>query len=621
MKKKCYLYLRVSTDIQVDGYSLEAQQRRLEEFAEYKEMEVSGIYCDAGRSGKSIKGRPEFQRMLDDISSQKDGIEAVLVFKLSRFGRNAADVLKSIQFLDDYDIYLVSVEEGIDSSTQGGRLMLSLLSAVAEIERVNIRDQFMAGKRQSVRDGGWGGGPIPYGYRKAKDGLVQEKTEAELIGRIYEEFLKPEQTYSGVVMLLNNEGYKRRKGKTKIPLSFDFVKRVLASPFYCGKLTYGKDNVDEDKRIMTIGKHKPIVTEEMWEKARLKREGILKKAKSVPQEEHINVLSGLVKCPLCGRPMVGNKDTKVNRNHGGMYKPMYYYVCNYHGRQHGNLCSYSGHINQEKLDATVFEMVSELMLSNDFKEMLMKRYGNGSDEEDIQSRIEELKQRLHDLRMKQRNLGDTLDSLDVFADDYDERYEAIQSKIDEIYDDAESVEKRLIKLKSCEEQDKENQMSMAQIRKLLKDFTSLYERMDDREKKECYRRFISRIDILPDQKGGRLIKEITYNFPVMDGERITYTVDCTKMRKTVAESKATYAQIKAFILERHEARVSTLNIAQIKRKYGLKLGKAYNKPEENKNRVPNCTKEKEGYILEAFKHFRMVAEKTEMMTSEGEENE
>lgn len=99
MKKKCYIYIRVSTAMQVDGYSLEAQKERLIKFAEFQDMEVVREYCDAGKSGKSITGRPEFHRMLQDVSEERDGVAFILVFKLSRFGRNAADVLNSLQFI------------------------------------------------------------------------------------------------------------------------------------------------------------------------------------------------------------------------------------------------------------------------------------------------------------------------------------------------------------------------------------------------------------------------------------------------------------------------------------------------------------------------------------------
>lgn len=116
-KKKCYLYTRVSTMTQTDGFSLEAQSKSLYEYAKYRELEIADEYCDAGKSGKDIKGRPAFQQMMEDIICQKDNISYVLVFKLSRFGRNAADILKSLQLLMDYGIDLISVNDAIDSST------------------------------------------------------------------------------------------------------------------------------------------------------------------------------------------------------------------------------------------------------------------------------------------------------------------------------------------------------------------------------------------------------------------------------------------------------------------------------------------------------------------------
>ena len=91
MKKKtrCYIYTRVSTAIQVDGYSLDAQKDKLRKYAEFQDMEIVGEYSDEGHSGKNIKGHHEFMRMMDDIEESKDGVDFVLVFKLSRFGRTA----------------------------------------------------------------------------------------------------------------------------------------------------------------------------------------------------------------------------------------------------------------------------------------------------------------------------------------------------------------------------------------------------------------------------------------------------------------------------------------------------------------------------------------------------
>ena len=134
-KTKCYIYTRVSTAIQVDGYSLDAQKDKLKKYAEFQDMEIVGEYSDEGHSGKNIKRRQEFMRMLNDSEDGKDGVDFVLVFKLSRLGRNAADVLSSLQLMQDYGVNLICVEDGIDSSKEAGKLLISIIVAVAEMER------------------------------------------------------------------------------------------------------------------------------------------------------------------------------------------------------------------------------------------------------------------------------------------------------------------------------------------------------------------------------------------------------------------------------------------------------------------------------------------------------
>lgn len=125
-----YIYTRVSTNMQVNSYSLDAQKEKLKRYA-------------------------EFQRMLDNIENGTDEVQFVLELKFSRFGRNAADVLNSLQRMQDFGVNLICVEDGIDSSKDSGKLMISVLSAVAEIERENILVQIMEGRKQKAREGKW----------------------------------------------------------------------------------------------------------------------------------------------------------------------------------------------------------------------------------------------------------------------------------------------------------------------------------------------------------------------------------------------------------------------------------------------------------------------------------
>ncbi|MGN0804022.1 MAG: recombinase family protein, partial [Candidatus Coproplasma sp.] len=237
--KKCFLYSRVSTEMQVDGYSLEAQKTCLKKFAEREEMIVADTYEDAGKSGKSIEGRPAFKKMLSDIENGAV-VDYVLVYKLSRFGRNAADILNSLELLQTYDVNLICIEEGIDSSQTSGKLLISVLSAVAEIERENILEQTMNGRREKARQGKWNGGPAPYGYSIQNETLQIDEEEAEIVRLIFDKYFNTRMGYGGIAKLLNLQGIKKKPRKeTDIEgFSAHFIQQLIDNPVYCGKIAY-----------------------------------------------------------------------------------------------------------------------------------------------------------------------------------------------------------------------------------------------------------------------------------------------------------------------------------------------------------------------------------------------
>ena len=152
----------------------------------------------------------------------------------------------------------------------------------------------------------------------------------------------------------------------------------------------------------------------------------------------------------------------------------------------------------------------------------------------------------------------------------------------------------------------------------------LFPKMTCEEQRDMYRLFIERIDVYPEkQESRKMIKSITFKFPVYyedyetvpaksPDEQIGFVLDCSSLGLTVAEAKATYVEIKEYIMEKFGVKVSTLFIAQIKRKYGLDLGKNYNLSKKENARVPTCPKAKEAYIMDALKHFRMLDMSVEM---------
>lgn len=278
-KIKVYIYTRVSTSMQIDGYSLDAQKSRMKAFCEYNDYEIAGEYEDAGKSGKSIEGRAAFNRMLEDIKSGKDGVAFVLVFKLSRFGRNAADVLATLQTMQDFGVNLICVEDGIDSSKEAGKLMISVLSAVAEIERENIRIQTMEGRMQKAREGKWNGGSAPYGYKLVGGKLEINEEEAEAIRIIFEQYVNTDIGANGLAKYLENHGVRkiaRQNGKNPL---FDaaLIRRIIKNPVYCGKIAYGRRKtekihgtrndyhlVEQDDYLLVDGLHEAIVSEDVW---------------------------------------------------------------------------------------------------------------------------------------------------------------------------------------------------------------------------------------------------------------------------------------------------------------------------------------------------------------------
>ena len=655
--KSCYIYTRVSTIAQVDGYSLDAQIKALRDYAEYKELRIAGEYCDAGKSGMTIRNRPQFSQMMDDVMAQKDNISYVLVFKLSRFGRNAADILKSLQTLEDYEVNLVSVNESIDSSTQGGRLTLSILAAVAEMEHENISVQFMAGRLQAVKNGGWPGGAAPYGYRIAGHALIQDPYEAEVVRKIYELYDQNGSNASSVAFAMNNSGYVLKDKKTGVgkPLTYDFVKGVLDNPVYCGRIRYnrrtnkkGSDGkiikYDSDHSLEVEGRHEGIIKEETWERIHQKRLLIAESYKK--ENEYVHILSGLVRCPECGRGLVGAiSRTKKPKSDEYYDKKLQYYTCRYHTRQKGHTCSYSRLLNEEIIDGLVFEIISGLQFNEEFKAMLEKALGTSDSTDDLKQKLRQLHEDLRTTEFLKDRLGKQLDGLNPLKADYDQRYEKLSSKLDSAYDRIDALEDQIKTAREMVQTAEQKTQTIAKMNAFLTDMKPMLKRMTAAEKKEFCNSFIDRIDLFPEERSdGKLIRSISFRFPLAfngadlradgKGGTVCFTLDCENIDIQLPEheniavdmlpdgsqkviiKKPTYSAIKKYVTEKFGVNVHTLYIAQIKRKYGIDVGEAYNKLKEPHSRVPHCPPEKEKMILDAFKHFDLLDESVEYKEGE-----
>lgn len=529
---RCYIYTRVSTAMQVDGFSLKAQREKLYAYAQYQNLEVVGEFSDEGKSGKNVKDRIQFQEMLSRIKDGTDSVSFILVFKLSRFGRNAADVLNSLQIMQDNGVNLICVEDNIDSSKDSGKLMISVLSAVAEIERENINVQTMAGRNQKAREGKWNGGFAPYGYRLDNGKLIVNDEEAEIVKMIFDKYVHTTMGMSAIAKHLNQHGYRKelRKNNKLDTFSSTFIKSVLDNPIYNGKIAYGRRKkekingtrneyhiVKQKDYMLVEGIHDKIIEDDIWELAQRKRKQTGVANIKTHSLEHEHILSSILKCPVCGSPMYGNVNRKKNKD-GEYYRDYFYYACKHRKVADGVTCDYKKQWGEDIINAAVEQFIKQLVNNPKFKSALEKKIGSKIDVTEIEKEIETLNKTRNQYIGAKSRLGKQMDSLDINDKFYNQKYLDMEERLNNLYEQIESVDNDLAILHQRIVNVNQNKLSSESVYRILACFDKLYDKFTDKEKKQFLNAFIERVDIYPErQENGGILKHIKFKFPVYYG--------------------------------------------------------------------------------------------------------
>ena len=659
-KIKVYTYKRVSTAMQIDGYSLDAQRARMKAYADFNDYEIVGEYEDAGKSGKSIEGRMQFRQMMEDVKSGKDNISYVLVFKLSRFGRNAADVLSTLQVMQDFGVNLICVEDGIDSSKDAGKLMISVLSAVAEIERENIRVQTMEGRIQKAREGKWNGGFAPYGYQLVNGKLEINEEEAVAIRTIYDQYVNTDIGSNGISKYLENHGIRKiQRQNGKNPL-FDahLVRLILKNPVYCGKIAYGRRKtekvhgtrneyhlVEQENFLLVDGLHEAIIPEDVWNAAQAKLIAQAKKYEHVNKgkNERTHLLSGIVKCPICGAGMYGNKSIKYKKD-GTKYKDFFYYGCKHRGMQRGHKCDYRKQIREELLDDAVAEVIVKLVSNPHFAAMMQEKINMKVDTTAIDQEITNYEKQLRQDYAIKSKLIEEIDNLNPDDRHYIRRKSDLDDRLYRMYDKIEELESQLIDARAKKTSIEAEKITGDNIYKVLICFDKLYFAMNDVERRQLIEALIAEIQIYEERKpNGQWLKSIRFKLPIIEndlsigldnGEHVETVVMLSHKKpdsvinvkvefgegegkvpldniaKRAAaykpKERVTYKMIKEYIEAKYGFKVHTAYIAEVKRELGLPMYDAPNAVEELKQPRKHPTAEKAEAIKEALKHFEVI---------------
>jgi site-specific DNA recombinase len=224
------LYVRVSTQSQADeGYSLEAQQERLEAYCKAQGWHICSdhIYIDAGVSGKTTD-RPRFNAML--VAAQAGSIQRIVAMKLDRMARNVREFLATVDQLKAWGCDLVLVKESFDTSTPHGRFALTMFAAMAELEASTITERVMSGKQQKASKGGFNGAPEAYGYTYSEGKFTINKQEAYWVREIFTMFLAGK-SINGIARDLNESGAPTKRGGQWFGMT---VRQTLTNGIYAG---------------------------------------------------------------------------------------------------------------------------------------------------------------------------------------------------------------------------------------------------------------------------------------------------------------------------------------------------------------------------------------------------
>ncbi len=663
--KKCAIYVRVSTEMQVDGFSLDGQRNILKKYAEREGMIIRGVYEDAGKSGKSISGRPAFQKLLNDINEGLD-IDYILVYKLSRFGRNAADILTSIEYIQSYDINLIATEEGIDSSQTSGKLLISVLSAVSEIERENILEQTMNGRREKARQGGWNGGFAPYGYI-FKDGTFYiDEEEAANVREIYNLYVNENYSFGKIAKRFNMLGITKKLMKNRKLTAWgkDSIKKILENPIYKGTIAFGRRTktkvkgtrdkyirIETDDYITGEGKHEAIIDVETWEQAQLIMKEKGKQSKN-PNYDRKYLLSGLLRCPCCGNRMSSQINMWTTLD-GNSYSRRYYH-CRHASGDTGHSCTNKGRLLMEDADKFIVDIVKRYINNGVFAEKIKEQLAIEIDTSHIEKQKADFTKTLNQVLANKESLENTIDYLPLEAPHRERRLADLNKRLADLYDVIDEIENNIkdidLKLKGINKSTK----SIEGIMEILNNFEQLFDQMTDEERRNLITLIIKEIHFNENNQIGKII--FKFNVPQeetnviniqnkvvddsvviemnIEGESIglipfrevpNRQVKPKVIKEKVVKEKipklienkpraqhynrktATYKQIQEYIKQEFGLIAHSSYIAEIKRKYGVEM-QSNRQKEVTKQSVKHPTKEMTKAIEAALIHFNIINE-------------
>ena len=360
--------------------------------------------------------------------------------------------------------------------------------------------------------------------------------------------------------------------------------------------------------------------------------------------DRVHLLSGLLKCPVCGSPMYTNKHAWTNKD--GTYKEIYYYVCSRNRMVRGKHCEYKAMLKKTDIEPMVIEAIREIVRNEEYAQAIKKRIGVQIDTKSVDKELEGYQAKLKEVDLNKTRLEREIDSLPADAKYRERKLHDMTLRLDSLYDVIVELEEKIEDARLRRDAIKQQAITLENIYKIMVNFDCVYNIINDEEKRNVVTALIKEIEIYRNDESEYPLKRIGLNFPVFkDGGEVTELLwDKGNTVETVVllshkkpdghinvkvefgegegkvpldnivkraeaykpKERVTYKKIKEYIEAKYGFKVHTAYIAEVKRSLGLPMYDAPNAVEELKQPRKHPTAEKVEAIKDALKCFEVI---------------
>lgn len=357
--KYAYGYIRVSTHDQ-EEISPDSQEHLLRDYAAKNNIVILKIFMDLGISGRKAKKRPGFQEMIASAKEKEHPVDLILVWKFSRFARNQEEsiVYKSL-LKKQHNVDVVSVSEPL-SDNPFGSLIERIIEWMDEYYSIRLSGEVFRGMKENATRGAYQARP-PLGYKVVEHGkppvIVPE--EAKIIQIIFEKYVYEGMGFFDLARYLNSLGFKTSHGKAFERRSIEYI---IQNPSYCGMVRWNRtENAtnrikDKEEWIISDGMQPAIISKDLFDAAQKRLAATYRPKGKRPSSTYKHWLSGLLKCPDCGRTMTA---CTMRRANGEKYS---YFTCYEYTK---GKCLKPNGISSLTLEKEVLDSIKEVLDTKD----------------------------------------------------------------------------------------------------------------------------------------------------------------------------------------------------------------------------------------------------------------